>query len=546
MTKATANTVIILIVLGILVLINMLAGDMHSRWDLTADKLYTLSETSREVVANLTDELIVTLYSSDDLPTRERETRKKVIDLIDEYKVYANANFIFREEHPDIEDEDKVKELGEKGIVAKQLGGEFTGRSKTTEVGIGYLDLLISYGAEKPEPIPQLEHIDSLEYRITHSIFKLTMEDMPTIGLYGGAGINPMSQEGGFSKLGQVLGNQYPVQNVDLSKGEPVPDKVKTMIILSPDNFGSKVKVALDQFIMRGGKVVFLLDTVDTSMEQGARGKRKPTPWADFLNNYGLKVDNSLVVDLGREDMIISVPIPNSFFANRYWYPLWLIVKKDGFGELGFTSNLEASILPWASPVEYTKDPSDESIESAVVFSTTEEAYLMKEPYNLAFDQFREGFKAPSEQKMYDLGIMVSGIFQSFYTGKEIPTVQNAEGVQEVVWDPDDITETSPKTELILIGCSNMFSDTRIDQTNAIFLMNMIDSLSLGKGLIELRSRTVTDRSLKSDLTDGDKAFIKFSGIYLIPILLSLIGIGRYVLRVQTKKMVEAKTLGRD
>ena len=188
MTKATANIVIIAIVLGILILINMLAGDMHSRWDLTSDKLYTLSETSREEVANLKDELIITLYSSEELPTSERETRKKVIDLIDEYKVYANANFVFREEHPDIEDEDKVKELQEKGIVAKQLGGEFTGRGKTTEVGIGYLDLLVSYGAAQPEPISQLSHIDSLEYRITHAIFKLTMEDMPTIGLYAGAG----------------------------------------------------------------------------------------------------------------------------------------------------------------------------------------------------------------------------------------------------------------------------------------------------------------------------------------------------------------------
>ena len=64
MTKATAHVVEIAIILGILILINILASDMHARWDLTEDKQFTLHESSRRIVADLKDELRVTLYSS--------------------------------------------------------------------------------------------------------------------------------------------------------------------------------------------------------------------------------------------------------------------------------------------------------------------------------------------------------------------------------------------------------------------------------------------------------------------------------------------------
>ena len=99
---------------------------------------------------------------------------------------------------------------------------------------------------------------------------------------------------------------------------------------------------------------------------------------------------------------------------------------------------------------------------------------------------------------------------------------------------------------LVLIGCGNLVSDLGLGAVpgSAVFIMNMVDSITLGGGLVDLRSRTVTDRPLKTDLTEGNKAYIKFSGIFSVPILISLIGFGRFILRIQTKKLVEAKTIG--
>jgi ABC-type uncharacterized transport system involved in gliding motility auxiliary subunit len=138
---------------------------------------------------------------------------------------------------------------------------------------------------------------------------------------------------------------------------------------------------------------------------------------------------------------------------------------------------------------------------------------------------------------------MVSAVFPSYYSGKDIPTTTSDEGIEEPIWE-EDLIETSVPTDLVLIGCSHLLSNVGLNQASAVFIMNVVDSLTLGGGLIDLRSRAVTDRPLKTDLTEGEKTFIKFSGILLVPILISLIGFGRFILRVQTKKIVEAKTLG--
>lgn len=539
MTKATGHVVEIAIILGILILINILASGYFFRWDITADKQFTIDKASKELVANLPDELRVTLYTSPDLPAQGKIIHKKVLDLINEYRAYANSNFVFREEHPDPEDKEEAQRLQMRGIQARPLqamGGE------KFEIANVYLDLLISYG-DKNEAIPSLRGSTGLEYQITRVIKKITLKEVPKIGVFAGAGQKPLTEEGMFKGLGQLLRTEYEVQDVDLSRGEKVPEKVSTMIILSPDTFGPKEKIALDQFIMRGGKVIFFLDAVEIPFQEGlqARAKKKPTPWADFIASYGLKVQPKLVGDL---ESSAGLPLRGYMLPVRY--PLWPKVIQQNFGDFAFTSNLESVNLPWASPVEYLTGQVGQDVKAGYIFHSTGKAYAMDEPFNLDPTQFaQKTFTPPSELGQFELGAMLSGVFKSNFEGKQIPTAPNAEGIEEPIWK-DELVTTSAPTDLILIGCSNLVSDIGLNQASAVFLMNMVDSLTLGGGLIDLRSRAVTDRPLKADLSEGEKTFIKFSGIFLIPILISLYGFGRFMLRIQTKKMVEAKTLGVD
>ena len=539
MTKATAHVVEIAVILGILILVNILASDMFFRWDITADKQFTINKASRNVVANLEDELRVTLYTSPEITTLGKIIRKDVLDLLSEYRAYADSNFVFREEHPDPEDQEEAQRLGMRGIQARPLGQRGGGKLEVANV---YLDLLISYG-DKHEAIPSLRGTNGLEYQLTRIIKKITTKDMPKVGIFAGSGKGALSEGGGYQGLGQLLRSEYEVQEVDLSNGNKVPDKVKTMMILSPESFGVNEKIALDQFIMRGDKVIFFLDTVDISPEQGlqARVKRKTTPWADFIAHYGLKLQTKLVGDLKN---FAGIPLRGYMFPVNY--PLWPKAIEGNFGDLAFTSNLESVTLPWVSPVEFLEDEVGDDVEVNSIFQSSENAYAMDEPFNLDPSQFeRRTFKPPSELSQFSLGLMLSGAFESYYKGKDIPTATDDDGNVKPIWD-EELIESSAPTDLILIGCGNLVSDLGLGAApgGAVFIMNMVDSLTLGGGLIDLRARTVTDRPLKTDLTEGNKTFIKFSGIFLIPILISLIGFGRYILRIQTKKMVEAKTLG--
>lgn len=549
MTKATAHVVEIAIILGILILINILASEMYIRWDLTEDKQFTLHESSRRIVADLKDELRVTLYSSIDLPTGAKKIIKDIKDTIEEYKASANSNFVFLEEHPDVTNEEEVQRLQAKGINPVQISQRESARSESAR---GFLALLISYG-DVDEQI-DLRYLSGLEYRLSHTIMKLTAENIPAIGVYAGSGRQALSEQGGYNILGQVLKSQYEeVQEFDISLGNPVPDKIKTMIIISPDLFGSKEKIVLDQFIMSGGKVIFFLDTaeVDPSQALSSRAKRKPTPWADFISHYGIKVQPKLVGDLKN---YTGLPV-GGFFP--LYYPLWPQVVQGNFGELAFTANLELVTLPWASPVETLSDRIGEEVTADYIFHTSEEGYAMDEPFNLDPNQFRDksgrvNFQPSGELSEKQLGVMLSGVFGSYYEGKEVPTAQNDQGIAEQVWQ-DEIINVSLPTEIVVIGSSSMVTDgiglnqnLPMGNSNAIFLLNMVDTLSIGQGLQALRARVVTDRQLKPDLDESDKALIKFLGTFLIPILISIVGIIRYVLQVQTRKMVEAKTLGID
>ena len=544
MTKATAHLVEIAIILGILILINILATDMYVRWDLTEDKQYTLHESSRRIVADLKDELHVTLYSSVDLPTGAKNIIKDIKDTIEEYKASANSNFVFLEEHPDVTNEEEVKRLQAKGINPVQISQRESARS---ESAMGFLALLISYG--DVDELIDLRYLSGLEYRLSHTIMKLTAENVPSIGVYAGSGVQALSEQGGFNILGQVLKSQYEdVQEFDISQGNPVPDKIKTMLIISPASFGTKEKIVLDQFIMSGGKVVFFLDTaeVDPSQALSSRAKRKPTPWADFVSHYGIKVQPKLVGDLRN---YTGLPV-GGFFP--MFYPLWPQVVQGNFGELAFTANLESVTLPWASPVETLNDKIGEGVTADVIFNTSEKSFAVDEPFNLDPNQFGRDYKPSVELSEQQLGVMLSGVFHSYYEGKEVPTAQNDQGITEKVWQ-DEIINLSLPTEIVVIGSSNMITDAiglnqklSMGNANAIFLLNMVDTLSIGQGLQALRARVVTDRQLKPDLDEGDKALIKFLGTFLIAILISIVGIIRYVLRVQTRKMVEAKTLGID
>ena len=151
--------------------------------------------------------------------------------------------------------------------------------------------------------------------------------------------------------------------------------------------------------------------------------------------------------------------------------------------------------------------------------------------------------RAQTNQKQYTLGVVLSGLFKSHFAGRSIPEPKLDEG--DETKPPDDskretLAECKEPTQIIVVGNSEFPANNFIAQfpSNAIFFLNMIDWLTLGDQLINIRSRGITDRPLE-ETTEKEKNRIKFLNIWGVVILVILFGIAKYLIRKNRKRRLQ-------
>jgi ABC-type uncharacterized transport system involved in gliding motility auxiliary subunit len=201
-------------------------------------------------------------------------------------------------------------------------------------------------------------------------------------------------------------------------------------------------------------------------------------------------------------------------------------------GEHIITSELESMVLPWASSLELISKEG-ESIEATALAKTSEFAWTAQSPYNL--DPSNRLNPPASTLKAYTVAASLSGTFKSFYAGKEIPPVEADESDADETLTPTK-TESEP-TQIVVVGNSKFLEQER--PGGQLFFLNVVDWLTLGEDLISIRSRTVTERPLK-EVSESEKAFIRFICIFGIPLIVVAFGLLRYFLRRRAKRLVEA------
>ena len=171
----------VLIIVGFLVLINFLATRHFGRLDLTQNKLYTLSDSSKKVVSTLDDIVKVTCYFSKNLPSYVIPLKQQVSDILDEYRAYAKGNIQIEFLDP-TEDPALAQKLRFMGIPQVQLNIMEKDQASATNV---YMGVAVSY-EDKQEVIPFVKDVNNLEYEITSSILKVTRKEKKTVGFLTG------------------------------------------------------------------------------------------------------------------------------------------------------------------------------------------------------------------------------------------------------------------------------------------------------------------------------------------------------------------------
>jgi gliding-associated putative ABC transporter substrate-binding component GldG len=376
-----------------------------------------------------------------------------------------------------------------------------------------------------------------LEYELTSTILKVTTKEAKTVGFLTGHGefdINAQNHQQFRQLLDKNAQGQYNLTSVSLQDGKAVDDTVATLVIAGVTQpLTEREKYEIDQFIMRGGRAIFLVDPIQ--LQPGTlQGAPLSTGLNDLLEHYGAKLGNNLLLDRRFHD---TARFQQGFMTVIQPYPYFVKIIKPNFSaENTITNQLEVVTLPWTSSLEIM---AKEGITATSLAKTSEFGQSIQGYYNL----MPNSPIPDADLQAYTVAAALEGKFKSFYANKEIPPVATdaASEESETAASAQD-TEVRPtkteseQTQIVVVGTAQFLTQLRPDGVN--FFLNTVDWLTLGDALIGIRSHAITDRPLR-EVSEIEKNFIRYLCTIGIPLLVVIFGLLRYTLKQRAKRLVE-------
>lgn len=532
------------ILAGILVALNLIASRVSVRADLTGGREFSISPATKTILRNLDDVVRVNAYISGQLPPEMAPLRNRVTDMLREYESYARGKLQVRVIDPSKRPElaQEAQSMGVAQVQASQLAKD---QFQVTNV---FLGIGVQKG-DKVESIPFVQDDYTLEYDLTSAILKVSRQGgKPAIGFLTGNQERSLDKE--FAQIKKLLDEQYEVRPVDLMGGStPVPADIKTMVVAGSKNVPERVKYELDQFLMSGGRILFLLDSITMDEQMGLRASPAKTGLEDLLSFYGAGMKNALVKDASCQMATFS----QGYMAFSVQYPYWPAIYNKGLDQDSpVTSKLESLVLPWAAPLEVTaalaapparrkSEPppappsgNQPAVTASILARSSDKAWTESGNYDLNPQSPTARAAKPTGER-YPLAVALSGQFRSFFAGKPAPPRPDASGPA----DPP-AKEESPLTQVIVVGNSQFVADIflRNFPANSLFLENAVDWMTSGSELISIRSRGATARPLRQ-LSDAARTAIKLILIIGVPALVVLLSL----VRVQVRRRARWQTV---
>ena len=342
-TRASSLAGIVLVG-AILVLVNVIFAGVVLRLDLTGGQEFTVAKATKDVLRELRDLTTITVYMSSDLPPQLATLRREISDLLDEYRTYGHGKIQveFVDPTKDPQTEQRMRTLGIPQIMAQTV------EKDQLQVKNIYLGIVVSY-LDRQEVIPVVQDTYTLEYDLTSAILKVGRQEQYVIGVLSGPTEHDLSKH--MQGLRELLQKQFRVQPVNLRDGEsPVPPEVNLLIIAGPNRVPERVQYQIDQYIMRGGRVIVLIDPIRLPEDGTLQGVPVESGLEALLAHYGVRVQKSMVVDRA---LCAQASFSGGYIRYTIPYPYWpkavpdLLNRKDPI-----TNRLESIVLPWVAPLE--------------------------------------------------------------------------------------------------------------------------------------------------------------------------------------------------
>ncbi|HOT88375.1 MAG TPA: gliding motility-associated ABC transporter substrate-binding protein GldG [Bacteroidales bacterium] len=529
-----------------IIAINVLSSFLFTRIDLTTEKRYTLSKATKKILKNIDDVVYFKIYLEGDFPAGFKRLKNETREMLNQFKAYNTLiqyEFINPSEGKNKKQTNNIyKELYTKGIEPTNLQVKnndgssqqiiFPGAIVTYKEKELPLQLLNSQLGVAPEAILN-SSIESLEYNIASVLKKLSLTTKPKIAFLQGHGELDKYETGSIAAM---LSEYYDVNQITLLNNLNALDKIKALIIAKPNRiFSEKDKFIIDQFVMNGGKLIWLVNPVFASMdslrtENQTIGISQKLGIEDQLFKYGVRLNYDLIQDLNA----MPLPIKTGNMGNQpqfsylpwYFFPVIMPTVKHPI-----VNNLNAVKFEFTSSIDTV---GSSKIKKTILLTTSQYTRLIQTPVSISLDIMQEKPNEKAFNKSYiPTAVLLEGEFPSLFKNRLSDSMINQPNYH--------FKELSIPNKMIVISNGDVIKNeiqltnglkypmplgydkyTRETFGNKEFILNCIDYLCDDSGLIDVRSRELKLRLLDKTKTAKYKTMIQFVNVGL-PVLLILL-----------------------
>ena len=474
---------------------------------MTQEKAFTLSDGTRAILKKLDTPVKIRFYcTQSDTATPEtvylKSYARKVEDLLQEYKQIAGKNLIIEkyDPQPDSDAEDSAKL---DGLEAQPLPG----------VDRFYLGLAVSLADERVSlPFLDPSRERQLEYDMTRAIARVFAPEKPTIGVMSGLPVfgqmgNPMmmqmGQQGGTPAWTIIdqLKQDFNVKQIEMT-ADKIDDDVKVLLVIHPKDISDKAQFAIDQFVLRGGKLIACLDPQSAVASRGRNpmsGEMGGTSSSldKLLKAWGLAFDTGKVV----ADLNFKMQLRGQN-GQPTEAPTWLALTPDGINKDDIvTSQIGTIWLPMCGA--FTGEPSA-GLKQTILLSSTKESQLVDGfMAGMSPESVLNGFKSSGVN--YKLAVRLTGKFKTAFPDGEPADKDNTNIVAKA---GDSLKESKVDSTVVLFGDSDFLADdfslrkvespfgTMVSEMNANLTLaqNLVEQMAGDNNLIGVRSRASLSR----------------------------------------------------
>lgn len=558
-----------LLLLALLILANVLSTVKFSRIDLTAEKRFSLNNNTIDLIESLDDYVFVKVYLHGDLPAPYRKLRTEMQQMLNEFRAYSK-NIQYEFINPSASSDQK-----ERNAIYKQLnesGLTYTTPVEEKESGVSqriiWPGAILSY-RNKSVPLNLLssqtyaseeamigQAVTNLEYALTNAIRKLSVKLRPRIAFIEGYGMLDSMRT---KDISMAFSEYYDVERVRIDSTlsallyrNPEGDSVKIsprfrcVIIAKPQEaFKEKDKYMLDQYVMHGGRILWLLDAVHADMDSLSTGNTAMVfpnnlNLDDQLFKYGVRINPNLVMDL----RAASIPVVTGVIANQpryqpfkwFYFPLSFPVSNHPI-----VNNLNPVRFEFAGNIDLV---GNEQIKKTVLLSSSPRSKLTPAPARVSLNILKE---SPQPEQYVSgelpLAVLLEGNFTSLYKNRPLDPqdlLRNNKSIgfrQEGVSSKMIVVADGDVIKNFYNPINGKIAPLGLDRYtgeifgNKEFLLNAMNYLCDDSGLISIRSRTIRLRLLDETKVKMQLLSIQLKNI-LIPIALVIVlGIAIFSIR---------------